>query len=121
MRAARSDAPHESAKRPDRSDVATLLNHLEEARRAEPWVILERGAHELAVRIEDRTRGAEGAVDETVGLDGEGDGVVVDAELGGDGSHLPVLGEEEPADARAKLRRDHRATSLTRRRRRSSN
>jgi len=48
------------------------------------------------------------------------DGLMVLAELRHDGADLPVLGEEQSADARAKLGRDHRATSKTSRRSRSS-
>ncbi len=74
-------------------------------------VLLERGAYEVLVRIEYKRLLAVGYIGEALWLDGSLDRVVVHPQLGSDGAHLPVLPVEEPKDARAKLRRDHRATS----------
>jgi hypothetical protein len=62
-------------------------------------MLLERGAHEILVRIEQGHRGPKGHVGESLGLDRERDGVAVHAELGGDRAHLPVLCKEQAADA----------------------
>ena len=55
--AAGADRANEAAQRPDRARVPALLDHLEEPRRAQPRVLLERGADEVLVRIEQRDAG----------------------------------------------------------------
>jgi hypothetical protein len=60
--------------------------------------------------------GRRAIIDETLGLDRQGHGVAVHPQLCSDGAHLPVLGVKHPPNARAKLRRDHRATSKSWRR-----
>jgi hypothetical protein len=68
-------------------------------------------ADQLLVGVEHR-RPAHGPwAHEPVGLDGMANGVVVDAELGRDRPDLPVLGVEQPTDARPLRGVHHRATS----------
>jgi hypothetical protein len=52
-------------------------------------------------------------------IDGKADRVVMDAQLRGDGPHLPVLTEEQPPHPGAQIFGDHRATSPIRSRSRS--
>jgi len=90
-----------------------------EPRRAQARVLLERLAHEVLVRVELGRPHRPRAPREAVTLDGQADGVVVDAQLGGDRADRPVLGEEEAPNARVQLDVDHRATSKSRSWRRS--
>ncbi len=72
-------------------------------------MLLERRADEVLVRIEHGRGRSKGDVGEPLDLDGQRDGVAMNAQLGGDGADLPVLGVEQPPDAGAQLRGDHRA------------
>src|SRR6266545_3073202 len=48
-----TDAPDVTPERENTALIAASVDHLEQPRRAEPRVLLERHAHEVAVRIED--------------------------------------------------------------------
>ncbi len=101
--------------------VTTLAQHLQEPRRAQTRVPRDRRKDEVAVRVEHLRAQSKRGRQERPTLDRMMDGVMVNAELGGDGADLPVLGEEESPDRRALRIRDHRATSSMRSFRRSSN
>jgi hypothetical protein len=56
VRAAGADDAHEATKRPDRARVAAPLDHLKQPRGAKSRMLLERGADEVLVRIEQDRR-----------------------------------------------------------------
>ncbi len=106
-----TDGPHVPAQLHHRARVPTGRDHVEEPRREQLRVVLERELDEALVRLQDRVLRPVLDVDEARRLDGVAYRVVVDAQLGADGPHLPVLGEEQPPHAGAQLFGDHRATS----------
>src|SRR6266568_1137191 len=91
----RADVP---AQLDDRAGVAAVARHLEQPRRAQPRVLLQRLSDESLVRVEHRRPDEGIRPDKPVSLDGPANRVVVDAKLGGDGADTPVLGEVEAAD-----------------------
>ncbi len=82
--------------------------------RAQPRVLRERLADKRQIGIE--LGAAAGAPRHGARVQGNGrpDGVMVDAEVGGDRADLPVLAEIEPPDLGVLLGRDHRTPSSTR-------
>src|SRR5690606_32900628 len=89
--------PHRRQVAPDldgRARVAAGAHHLVDPRRSQPRVLLEDLLDELLVRVQHRraNRPRRRAA-ESIGLDRPRDGLVMDAELAGDGANLPVLGE----------------------------
>ncbi len=96
--ALRPNAADVAAQLHHRARIATRADHLEDARRAQSRVVVEDLADEPLVRVEHRRANLRPRAHEPVGLDRVADGVVVDAELAGDGAHLPMLGVEEAAD-----------------------
>src|SRR5690606_15891266 len=107
----RPHAAHVAAKLRDRALIPTGAEHLVDAGRAQPRVVVEDLADQSLVRVEHRRTDQGPGADEPVGLDGVADGVVMHAELARDRADLPVLGVEQTADARALRRVHHRAAS----------
>ena len=68
----------------------------------EVFVGVEQGGAELGKGL---------VVVEVLALDGPSDRIGMNSQLAHDGADAPMLGKEEPADARVYLGRDHRATS----------
>jgi hypothetical protein len=68
----------------DAARLSAPLDHLQEPCRSKTWMLLERGADEVLVRIEQGDRGSKGDIGEALGLDGEGHRVAMNPELGGD-------------------------------------
>jgi hypothetical protein len=110
----RTDQAHGAPQLDDRARVAPRFDHLEEARRAQPWILRERVPHEGQVRIE--LGGAAGATPHPLRIVDEGrpDGLMVDAEGGGDGADLPVLAVIQSANLGVLLGGDHGASPRTR-------
>ncbi len=81
----------------DRARVPPLAHHLEQPRRPQAGILLQRGFEEWAVRIE-RARPRDAGPGELFGRQRAPHRVRVHRKLGGDGPHPPVLGEEEAAD-----------------------
>ena len=91
------EQPHRPAHLAYRARVAPLAHHLEEARRAQAGILLECGFEEGPVRVE--CAGARDAQPgEALGGQRAPHSVRMHLELGGDGAHSPVLGEEQAAD-----------------------
>jgi hypothetical protein len=94
LRARRADRAHVATQLHDRAGVAPRAHHLEEARRAQAWMVLEDLREEAFVGVEhggaDLCHGGR----EPVGLDRVPDGGVVYAEFGRDRADAPVLGVE---------------------------
>jgi hypothetical protein len=85
---------------PRRAGISALAQHVEQPRRAKRWVLRERLRDEVFERRERRRRRARrrdalGRTQVAHALDD----VVVERELSGDGSDLPVLAKEERAHA----------------------
>jgi len=113
----RPQGPDHPAQLHDGAGVPPRLDHLEQPRGPEPGVLLERRLEERAVRVA-QTGPDDGRPSEALGRQRPADRVGVQGELGGDGPHAPVLGEEEPADLGDLRRGDHArppAASLPRR------
>jgi len=99
---------HQPAQLHHRAAIAARAQHLVEPRGPQLGVLLQRLAHERQIGIE--LRGPRLCAPHRVkafGLDGVQHGVAMHAERGGDGTDLPVLGVEQPADLRAVRRRNH--------------
>src|SRR5206468_11136101 len=90
-----------------RAGITPVAHHGPQPRGAQARVLFERRRDERLVRIERARPNLRAVPDEALALDGAPDGVVMHAELRGDGVEPPVLGVEEPADLRVQLRRDH--------------
>ena len=117
----RAYASDEATYREDPAGVSALTQHLEEPRGTQTGIPLDRREDKVAIGIEHLRAQTKRGREERPTLDGVMDGVAVNAQLGGDGADLPVLGEEEPPDRGTLLVRDHRATSSMRSFLRSSN
>src|SRR5690606_31629134 len=100
----------------DAARVAAVAQHFEQSCRSQAWVLSQRLPHKLAVWLEQSCTPQVGTPHEASWLDGELYRFVMKAEGADDGADLPVLGEEEPANVRALLVADHRATSRVTRR-----
>ena len=112
----RAHAPDVAAHLHDAAHIAPRSQHLVQARRPQPRVLVERPLDEVLVRVEQRwPRSA--TAHETVGIDDPSHRVVMHTELAGDRPDLPVLGEEEAAELRLELLADHAASTSSSRRR----
>ena len=104
-------APHEAADLDDGAGVAALAHHLVDARGAQAGVLGEGVADERQIRVEGAGP-THAAVDASrLGLDRGADGLTVEAELGRDGPHLPMLAVVQAPDLGALRGRDHRSSS----------
>jgi len=113
----RPQRPDHAAQLHDGARIPPGAHHLKEPRGPEAGVALQGLLEERAIRV-DLTGPDEGRPGEALGGQRPADGVGVQAELGGDGAHPPVLGEEEPTDLGDLLRGNHGrppAASLRRR------
>ena len=108
-------APHEAADLDDGAGVAALAHHLVDARGAQAGVLGEGVAEERQIRVEGAGP-THAAVDASrLVLDRGADGLTVEAELGRDGPHLPMLAVVQAPDLGALRGRDHRSSSSDRR------
>ena len=110
----RAQGPDRAAERHDRARIPALAHHLEQPRGAEPRVLLERRLEERPVGVEE-ARADGGRPGEALGGQRPPHRVGMEAELGGDRPHPPVLGEEEAADLGDLRRGDHASPRLWRR------
>ena len=96
-------------------DVAALAHHLVDAGGAQAGVLGEGVAEERQVRVEGAGP-THAAVDASrLVLDRGADGLTVEAELGRDGPHLPMLAVVQAPELGALRGRDHRSSSSDRR------
>ena len=92
----------------NRAGVAARANHFINAGGAQAGILLEGLMDEIEIGISQRGAKARRPLRiETMRLDGAADGVRMKIELGGDGSDLPMFGEEKAPDFSDQLHRDH--------------
>jgi hypothetical protein len=106
-----AQGPHGAAELHDRARIPALAHHLEQPRGAQSRVLLERRLEERPVGVEE-ARADGGRPGEALGGERPADRVGVQAELGGDRPHSPVLGEEEAANLGDLRRGDHAPAPL---------
>jgi hypothetical protein len=82
---------HETAQGALAAAEATLLEHIEQPRRAQARVFGQRLVDEVGVRHDQERRSWGGLGTRAEQPKGAADHVLVNAELGHDGAHLPVL------------------------------
>ena len=107
---------HQAAHADDASRVPTDANHLEEASRSQSGILLQRLTEERLVGVgQARASGlALPAPLEAVAADGSAHRVMVQVELVGNGSDLPVFGIEKTANPGHQLGVDHRSPPVKR-------
>src|SRR5690606_15268012 len=98
---------HRAAHLNGRARIPALAQHLVQPRGAEPRVLREGLADEREIRVERGGATAAAPREDRVPVDGGGDRLMMDAEVGGDGAHAPVLGVVEAADLGALRGADH--------------
>ena len=98
----------------DRPGIAALSDHLVDAGGAQGGVLGQGVADERQVGVEGAGPARAAADADRLALDGGADGLTVEAELGRDGAHLPVLAVVEAPDLGALRGRDHRPSSSDR-------
>src|ERR1017187_9009242 len=108
----RTQAGHGAAQLHDAAAVAAVPNHLEDARGAQPRMLIERLANKPNIRIDDGRTKRRCAV-ETLALDGIANGIGMNVEFTGNGADLPVLDVKVAANLRASFRTDHEMASLS--------
>ncbi len=113
-RRGRTDQPDHAPELHHRARVAPRLHHLEEPRGTQSRILREGVADDGQVRIQLRRAARAPAHALRVVRDRRADGVMVDAEGGGDGADLPMLAVIEATDLGVLLGRDHGESPGTR-------
>jgi hypothetical protein len=90
----------------DTAGVATIPDHLVEARGAQPWMLLQHLAHKRQIRIDDGGSQWLGVL-EAFHFNGAPYGVGVDVQSGCNGADFPMLGVEIAANLYAGFGTDH--------------
>src|ERR1035438_4659387 len=96
----RTQAGHCAAQLHDTAAVAAIPNHLEDARGAQPRMLIESLANEPNVRIDDGRTQRRCAV-EALALDGIANGIGMNVQVTGYSADLPVFDVEVAANLRA--------------------
>ncbi len=107
-----AQAGHGAPQLDDAAGVTTVANHLVNAGRTQPWMLVQGLPDERQIRVGHR--GPQGLRVETLRLDGVAHGVRMHAQFTGDGADLPMLGIKIAANLRADFRTDHGLAHLRR-------
>ena len=105
----RTQAGHGAAQLHDATAVAAVPNHLEDARGAQPRMLIESLANKPNVRIDDGRTQRRCAV-EALALDGMANGIGMNVQFTGNGANLPVFDVKVAANLCAGFRTDHDTT-----------
>jgi hypothetical protein len=109
----RTQSGHGAAQLYDTAGIATLSNHLVNAGSTQTRVLVQDLAHELQIGIEDGWAQSLTAM-EAIRFNGTTDGILVNAQLAGDGADLPMLGVKIMTNLYMRFWIDHLDLSLDR-------